>query len=81
MGLGPFIVIIKEVFNAKGKREIPYEYRRSLPSKCMLKEGHIYLFIFQKVVSKTMRIGLRWKVRSNQDKDINEKNILVLQHV
>jgi hypothetical protein len=28
MGLGPFIVIIKElkahVFNAKGKREIPY---------------------------------------------------------
>jgi hypothetical protein len=28
-----------------------------------------------------MRIGLRWKVRSNQDKDINEKNILVLQHV
>jgi hypothetical protein len=72
MGLGPFIVIIKElkayVFNAKGKREIPYEYWRSLPSKCMLKEGHIYLFIFQKVVSKTMRIGLRWKVRSNQDK-------------
>jgi hypothetical protein len=39
MGLGPFIVIIKElkahVFNAKGKREIPYEYWRSLPSNLL----------------------------------------------
>jgi hypothetical protein len=36
MGLGPFIVIIKElkvhVFNVKGKREISYGYWRSLPS-------------------------------------------------
>jgi hypothetical protein len=35
MGLGPFVVIIKElkahVFNAKGKREIPCGYWRSLP--------------------------------------------------
>jgi hypothetical protein len=34
MGLGPFIVIIKELkaylFNAKEKREIPYGYWRSL---------------------------------------------------
>jgi hypothetical protein len=30
--------------------------------KCMLKKGHNYLFIFQKVVSKTMRIGSRLKV-------------------
>jgi hypothetical protein len=39
MGLGPFIVIIKElkahVFNAKGKREIPYGYWRSLPSNLL----------------------------------------------
>jgi hypothetical protein len=41
----------------------------------------LFIYFFQKVVSKTMRIGLRWKVRSNQDKDINTKNILVLQHV
>jgi hypothetical protein len=45
----------------------------------MLKEGHNYLLIFQKVVSKTMRIGLRWNVRSNQDKDINTKEIFALQ--
>jgi hypothetical protein len=32
-------------------------------------------------VSKTMRIGSRLKVWSNQDKDINTKKILVLQHV
>jgi hypothetical protein len=36
MGLASFIVIIKELkahmFNAKGKREIPYGYWRSLPS-------------------------------------------------
>jgi hypothetical protein len=39
MGLGPFIVIIKElkvhVFKAKGKREIQYEYWRSLPSNLL----------------------------------------------
>jgi hypothetical protein len=39
MGLGPFIVIIKElkvyVFNAKGKKEIPYGYWRSLPSNLL----------------------------------------------
>jgi hypothetical protein len=39
MGLGPFIVIIKElkvyVFNAKGKKEIPYGYCRSLPSNLL----------------------------------------------
>jgi hypothetical protein len=39
MGLGPFLVIIKElkahVFNAKEKREIPYEYWRSLPSNLL----------------------------------------------
>jgi hypothetical protein len=49
--------------------------------KCMLKKVHNDLFIFQKVVSKTMRIGSRLKVRSHQDKDINTKKILVLQHV
>jgi hypothetical protein len=52
-----------------------------MPCKCTLKKRHNYFFILQKVVSKTMRIGLRWKVRSNQDKDINTKNTLVLQHV
>jgi hypothetical protein len=39
MGLGTFIVIIKElkahVFNAKGKREILYGYWRSLPSNLL----------------------------------------------
>jgi hypothetical protein len=39
MGIGPFIVIIKElkahVFNAKGKREISYGYWRSLPSNLL----------------------------------------------
>jgi hypothetical protein len=43
-------------------------------------QGGTQLFIyFSKVVRKTMTTGL--KVRSNQDKDINTKNILVLQHV
>jgi hypothetical protein len=39
MGLGPFIVIMKElkahVFNAKEKREIPYGYWRNLPSNLL----------------------------------------------
>jgi hypothetical protein len=39
MGLGPFIVIMKElkahVFNAKGKREILNGYWRSLPSNLL----------------------------------------------
>jgi hypothetical protein len=49
--------------------------------KCMLKEGHNYLFIFQKVVSRTMRHELMMESSRNQDKDINTKNILVFQHV
>jgi hypothetical protein len=48
----------------------------------MLKKRHNYLFIFQKVVSKTTGKISSWlHVRSNQDKDINTKNILALQHV
>jgi hypothetical protein len=39
MGLGPFIVMMKElkahVFNAKEKREIQYGYLRSLPSNLL----------------------------------------------
>jgi hypothetical protein len=50
--------------------------------KCMLKKRHNCLFIFQKVVSKTTGKISSWlHVRSNQDKDINTKNILVFQHV
>jgi hypothetical protein len=44
-------------------------------------EGTWLLFMFQKVVSKTTGNKLMLHVRSNQDKDINTKNILVLQHV
>jgi hypothetical protein len=47
----------------------------------MLNEGHNYLFMFQKVVSKTTGNKLMIAFRSNQDKDINTKNVLVLQHV
>jgi hypothetical protein len=48
--------------------------------KCMLKKRQLFIY-FSKVVSKTMRIGLRLKARSNQDKYISTKIILVLQHV
>jgi hypothetical protein len=42
----------------------------------------IYLFIyFQSIVSKTMRNKLMIGSWSNHDRDINTKNILVLQHV
>jgi hypothetical protein len=37
--------------------------------------------MFQKVVSKTTGNKLMIAFRSNQDKDINTKNVLVLQHV
>jgi hypothetical protein len=40
-----------------------------------------YLFIYLKGCEQDHGNRLRLKVRSNQDKDINTKNTLVLQHV
>jgi hypothetical protein len=49
--------------------------------KCMLKKRHNYLFIYFKGCEQDHENRLKLKVQSNQDKDINTKNILVLQHV
>jgi hypothetical protein len=47
---------------------------------CSRRDIIIYLF-FKRLWARPWGIGSWLKVRSNQDKDINTKNILVLRHV
>jgi hypothetical protein len=48
---------------------------------CSRRDLFIYLFIFEILWARPWGISSWLEVRSNHDKDINTKNILVLQHV
>jgi hypothetical protein len=61
---------------------VPQGSQMHMLCKCMLKKGHNYIFItFKRLWARPWGISSWLHVRSNQDKDINTKNILVLQHV